>query len=64
VRNNEQQMVNVIVIGTDSQRITVLQAPSEQAEKVAREFLSKTGLKFITDIFSMGEYRVWAEYIG
>ena len=55
------QMVNVIVIGTDSQRIAVLQAPVEQAEKVAREFLSKTGLKFITDIFSMGQYRVWAE---
>jgi uncharacterized protein with GYD domain len=54
-------MVNVIVIGTNSQRITVLQAPSEQAEKVAKEFLSNAGLKFIADIFSMGEYRVWAE---
>ncbi len=57
-------MVNVIVIGTDSQRIAVLQAPFDQAEKVAREFLSNAGLKFISDIFSMGEYRVWAEYIG
>ena len=54
-------MVNVIVIGTNSQRITVLQAPSEQAEKVAKEFLSNAVLKFIADIFSMGEYRVWAE---
>ncbi len=57
------QMVNVIVIGTDSQRIAMLQAPVEQAEKVAREFLSNAGLKFIADIFSMGEYRVWAEDI-
>jgi hypothetical protein len=55
------RIVNVIVIGIASQRIAVLQAPVEQAEKVAREFLSNAGLKFIADIFSMGEYRVWAK---
>jgi len=55
------RIVNVIVIGTDSQRIAVLQAPVEQTEKIAKEFLSNAGLKFITDIFSMGQYRVWAE---
>jgi len=56
------RIVNVIVIGTDSQRITVLEGSNAaEAEKMAKEFISKAGLKFITHIFSMGQYRVWAE---
>ena len=61
-QQGKQTMIQAIVIGTDSQRITVLEgSTAAEAEKMAKEFIVTAGLKFITHIFSMGQYRVWAE---